>query len=73
VLDEHLKGRDTIACDRLTVADFAVASVLPWAKEAELPLEPFPEIRRWHEGMMALPAWRDPFPQAETQPQRAAG
>ncbi len=35
VLEEHLKGRDTIAGDRLTVADFAVASVLPYAKEAE--------------------------------------
>jgi len=70
VLDEHLKNRDTIACDRLTVADFAVASVLPYAKEAELPLEPYHQIRRWHEGLMALPAWRDPFPQAE--PQRAA-
>lgn len=72
VLNAHLKGRDTIVGDGLTVADFAVASVLPWAKEAELPLEPFPEVRRWHESMMALPAWRDPFPQIQTEPQRAA-
>lgn len=67
VLDAHLKGRDTIVGDHLTVADFAVAAVLPWAKEAELPLEPFPEIRRWHEGLMALPAWRDPFPAVEAE------
>ena len=72
VLDTHLKGRDTIVGDGLTVADFAVAAVLPWAKEAELPLESFPEIRRWHESMMALPAWRDPFPQTQAEPQRAA-
>jgi len=71
-LNDHLKDRDTIACNRLTVADFAVASVLPYAKEAELPLEPFAEIQRWHEGLMALPAWRDPFPQAQTEAQRAA-
>lgn len=72
LLNEHLKGRDTIACNRLTVADFAIASVLPWAQEAELPLEPFPEIRRWHDKLMQLPAWRDPFPQSEAQLQRAA-
>lgn len=72
VLDEHLKGRDTIVCNRLTVADFAVASMLPYAKEAELPLDPFPEIRRWHESLMALPAWRDPFPRTETESLRAA-
>lgn len=72
VLNEHLKGRETIVGNRLTVADFAIASVLPWAKEAALPLEPFPEVRRWHESMMALPAWRDPFPRTETESQRAA-
>jgi glutathione S-transferase len=72
VLNEHLQGRNTIACDRLTVADFAVGSVLPYAEDAELPLEPYPEIRRWHEGLMALPAWRDPFPQAQAEPRRAA-
>ena len=70
VLNDHLQGRDNIACNRLTVADFAVASMLPYAKQAQLPLEPYPEIRRWHEGLMALPAWRDPYPEA--QPQRAA-
>lgn len=72
VLNKHLTGRDTIVGDHLTVADFAIASMLPYAKEAELPLEPFPEVRRWHEGMMAMPAWRDPFPEAQAEPQRAA-
>lgn len=67
VLSDHLKGRDTIACNRLTVADFAIASALPTAKEAELPLELFPEIQRWHDGMMALPAWRDPYPMAKAE------
>jgi hypothetical protein len=32
------------------------ACSLPWAKEAQLPLEPFPEIRRWHDNLMTLPA-----------------
>lgn len=72
VLNDHLKGRDTIACNRLTVADFASAAVLPYAKEAELPLDGFPEIRRWHDKLMELPAWREPFPEAQPEPQRAA-
>jgi glutathione S-transferase len=71
-LNDHLKDRDTIACDRLTVADFAIGTVLPWAKEAQLPLEPFPEIRRWHDNLMTLPAWRIPFPQAQAEPQKVA-
>jgi glutathione S-transferase len=48
--------------DGLTVADFAVASFLPHAREAMLPLGEFPEISRWYAGLEELPAWREPFP-----------
>ncbi|MGD9783822.1 MAG: glutathione S-transferase family protein [Hyphomicrobiaceae bacterium] len=64
VLDGHLDGRAWLVGDRLTVADFAVASFLPTAAEARLPLADFPQIVRWHERMMTLPAWRDPWPAA---------
>lgn len=67
VLNDHLKGRDHVAADRLTVADFAVASFLPNAREAELPLDGFDEIKRWHDSMMELPAWRDPYPATAQQ------
>ena len=63
VLEDHLAGRDHLVGDALTVADFAVASILPSAKEAKLPLAEFPEIRRWHATLEQLPAWRDPFPE----------
>ncbi|MCP4327217.1 MAG: glutathione S-transferase family protein [Alphaproteobacteria bacterium] len=62
VLNGHLEGRDYLVGDALSVADFAVASTLPSADRAGLPLAGFPEIRRWHEALEALPAWRDPFP-----------
>jgi glutathione S-transferase len=62
VLDGHLKGRSHLVGDALTLADFAVAAALPLAAEAKLPLEDFPEIRRWHAGLERLPAWRNPFP-----------
>ncbi len=62
VLNDHLKGRGYLVGDALTVADFATASMLPYAKEAGLPLDGFPEIRRWHARLEELPAWREPFP-----------
>lgn len=63
VLDDHLKGRDWLVGDGVSVADFAVAITLPYAGEIGLPLDEFPEIRRWHDGLNGLRGWRDPFPE----------
>lgn len=63
VLEAHLHGRTYLAGDALSVADFAVAITLPYAQQAQLPLQDFPEIRRWHAQLDALPAWREPFPE----------
>jgi glutathione S-transferase len=62
VLDGHLRGRDHLVGDGLTVADFAVGSFLPHAREAKLPLDEFVEISRWYAQLEQLPAWREPFP-----------
>ena len=62
VLDAHLKGRDYMVANTLSIADFGVAAVLPFAKRAKLPIETYPDIRRFHDNLMQLPAWRDPFP-----------
>jgi glutathione S-transferase len=62
VLDGHLAGRDYVACDRLTIADFALASMACDWKQAEMPLEPFPNIVRWLDGLMGIAAWTDPWP-----------
>jgi glutathione S-transferase len=62
VLDAHLATRDYLVGDKLSIADFGVGVLLPWAKEARLPVDDFANILRWHERLMALPAWRDPFP-----------
>lgn len=62
VLEQHLKGRTYLVGDRLTVADFGVASFLPMAADADLPLSEYPQIRRWHDALMKIPAWRDPWP-----------
>lgn len=62
VLNDHLKGRKWLVGDTMTIADFSVAVTLPYAEKANIPLNEFPEIRRWHDQLNALDAWRDPFP-----------
>lgn len=62
VLEGHLRGRSYLVGEALSVADFAVAITLPYAQKARLPLEGFPEIRRWHARLNELEAWREPFP-----------
>jgi len=63
VLDNHLRKRDYVACDRLTIADFRVAAMAAYWHEAEMPLEAFPNIVRWLDGLMRIPAWREPWPE----------
>ncbi|MDT3684637.1 MAG: glutathione S-transferase family protein [Pseudorhodoplanes sp.] len=65
VLDDHLNGPKFLLGDALTIADFAVAITLPYAKEAHIPLDGFPHIQRWHDRLNELPAWREPFPTTE--------
>ncbi|MBI1777892.1 MAG: glutathione S-transferase family protein [Proteobacteria bacterium] len=62
VLDGHLEGRSYVACDRLTIADFQLASMATYWRESEMPLRAFPNIVRWIDGLMRIPAWADPWP-----------
>ena len=61
ILDEHLESRRYLLGDQLTVADFAVATTLPYARDAKIPIEEFPAVHRWHDRLMELPAWQSPF------------
>ncbi|MCY0991600.1 glutathione S-transferase family protein [Nannocystis sp. ILAH1] len=67
VLDRHLEGREFVACGRLTIADFHLASMATDWRESEMPLADFAHVVRWLERLRQLPAWADPWPQ-----QRAA-
>jgi len=62
VLNNHLKTREWLVGDKLSIADFSVAVTLPYAEKANIPVDEFPEIRRWHDQLNVLDAWRDPFP-----------
>ena len=61
VLDGELEGREWLVGNRLSYADFRVASPLPFAKGAGMPIADFPNIVRWNAQLLAIDAWREPF------------
>jgi glutathione S-transferase len=54
VLERHMQGRNFLAGDRLTVADFNAAYTLDWANEAGM-LEDAPRLRAYLKAMYARP------------------
>ena len=66
ILDAHLAKQPYLVGNGVTLADFAVAANLFYAKEGELPLAPYAGIQDWFGRVSAVPAWR------ETAPQRPA-
>ena len=66
VLDGQLTGRTYVACGRLTIADFQLASMATYWRESEMPLQAFPNIVRWIDGLMRIPAWAQPWPAEHT-------
>jgi glutathione S-transferase len=54
VLEEHLRGRQFVVGNSVTVADFVLAFTLDWANEVQL-LDDFPELRAYMERMEARP------------------
>lgn len=75
ILDDVLAGRTWLVGERLSYADFRVASVLPFAEAAQLPIGQYRNIGRWHDRLNELDAWRAPFDglDAGATPQVAAG
>jgi glutathione S-transferase len=63
VLDEHLAHRRFVACDRLTIADFQLASMASYWRESEMPLAPFGNVVAWIDRLLSIPAWADPWPE----------
>ena len=57
VLDEHLAGKQWIAQNRLTLADFAIAAPLMHAERAQLPIAEFDHLQAWFARVRALDAW----------------
>jgi glutathione S-transferase len=63
VLDEHLAGKTWVAQDRLTLADFSIASSFALAGPAQLPISKYEHLRAWLGRVQALDAWQRTAPQ----------
>ncbi|WP_438035235.1 glutathione S-transferase family protein [Sorangium sp. So ce204] len=61
LLEQVLSGRDWLVGSAVSYADFRMASVLPFADLAGLPLSDYPRVAAWHARLWQLDAWRDPF------------
>ena len=61
ILDEVLAKRDWLVGDKLSYADFRVATALPFAEAASIPLAGYGNIQRWHDRLLEIDAWREPF------------
>lgn len=62
VLDAHLAGREFVANDRLSIADFCLGAMLPDHEAMGLPLDRYPNVVAWHDRLLAIEAFRDPWP-----------
>lgn len=72
ILDSHLANRDFVACNRLTIADFQLASIACDWRPSKLPFEDYPNIVSWLDRLMTIPAWADPWPVTATEEREEA-
>ncbi|MES2933875.1 MAG: glutathione S-transferase family protein [Pseudomonadota bacterium] len=61
ILDAQLAHRTWLVGNRISYADFRVATALPFADAAGLPLNQFKHVKRWHDQLLEIDAWRAPF------------
>ena len=61
VLDDILATRQWLIEDRLTYADFRAATIMPFAKDAKMPVDGYKNILAWADRLDEVDAWRAPF------------
>jgi len=61
ILESHLYGRDWIATDAPTTADFSCCSYLYYPEDFRFARTDFPNIDAWLERISALPGWKHPY------------
>jgi glutathione S-transferase len=62
LLDAHLERRRFLVADRLSIADFCLGVLLPQQDEIGLQLRDYRHLQRWHDRLLEIEAWRDPWP-----------
>lgn len=63
ILDDHLEGRDWVALDRLSIADFQLAGMACHGRGGVMPFEDFPNLTAWLDRLDTIPAWKNPWPE----------
>ncbi len=58
VLDGHLKGRDWLAGDAMTVGEFALGPIVQRCLNFPVSLPDLPHLRRWQSGLSERPAFQ---------------
>jgi len=62
VLDGHLKGRDWIVGDRMTIADLSCVGYMFFTDEFPIDWDKdYPNVVAWRERIRALPGWQHPY------------
>jgi glutathione S-transferase len=61
ILESELSARRWLVGDKISFADFRMATFLPFNDVACLPIEEYPAIERWCGRLEGIEAWRDPF------------
>lgn len=73
VLDAQLGESRFVAGPALTVADFSLGAILNLSEMMQLPLDDHANVRRWHDELTALPAWRQAMVTPPCNAPRGAG
>ena len=62
ILNNHLEGRDWVALDRVSIADFQLAGMACHGLNGVMPFEDMPHLTAWLERLNDIPAWKNPWP-----------
>ena len=58
VLDTHMTGRDWVAADRPTIADFSLCAYQFWPRQIGYDPHDYPAVKAWLARLAALPGWK---------------
>lgn len=73
-LNDHLSGRDWLADDAASIADFSCCGYLYYPEPFGFDRAEWPNIDRWLDRLAALPGWKHPYDLMPGNPtERAAG
>lgn len=56
VLEAHLRGQPWLVGDAMTNADISVSATMHYREQCAMPVQDFPNIRRWLDAVESLPA-----------------